>query len=282
VTAALADQVGLLQAADVALRTDQPDAVHQLRVGARRLRSTMAALRTVLDRQATDPLREELSWLGGELSRARDDEVALAHLRELVSEQPVELVLGPVEARLREMQAAGEQAGLDRARATLSDRRYLRLLDALHGLVADPPLTERADERVEPVLRDAVGRSVRRLRRRLKEAERAPEDDEPLHRVRKAAKGVRYVTEIARPELGGAKDVVRVAKRIQKVLGVLQDTVVTRELCLRAGAAAVDDGENAFTYGLLHALEQARADRARQEFWSGEPGLRRALKRAAR
>ena len=42
---ALAEQVAGLQAADVLLRTDQPDAVHQLRVAARRLRSTLGAFR---------------------------------------------------------------------------------------------------------------------------------------------------------------------------------------------------------------------------------------------
>ncbi|SOD95689.1 CYTH and CHAD domain-containing protein [Blastococcus haudaquaticus] len=283
VTVALAEQVALLQAADVALRTDQPDAVHQLRVGSRRLRSSLAALRIVLDRQATDPLREELAWLGGQLAQARDDEVALAHLRELVAEQPAELVLGPVAARLQQLQVKDEQAGLDRARDTLSDQRYLRLLDALHALVSDPPLLERADERIEAVLRDAVGHSVRRLRRRMKVAEdaRGAGNDEPLHDVRKAAKGVRYVTEIARAEVGGLKDVVRAAKRVQEVLGVLQDTTVTRELCRRLAVVAFAAGENGFTFGRLHALEQARAERAEQEFWKIEPELRRVLKDAA-
>jgi CHAD domain-containing protein len=113
---------------------------------------------------------------------------------------------------------------------------------------------------------------------------REPEKDRPeaLHAVRKAAKRVRYATEIAIPELGGAADVARAAKRIQQVLGELQDTVVTRELCRRFGVAAFAQGENAFTFGRLHALEQARAERAVQEFWSFEPTVRRVLKRAAR
>ena len=40
------------------------------------------------------------------------------------------------------------------------------------------------------------------------------------------------------------------------MLGELQDTVVTREQCRRLGLAAFAAGENAFTYGLLHGLEQ--------------------------
>jgi CHAD domain-containing protein len=285
VVAALREQLARLEAADVLLRTEQPDAVHQIRVAARRLRSTLAASRAVLDREATGPLREELAWLGAELAEVRDDEVALAHLYELVAAEPDELVLGPVVARLQQSRLREERAGLDRAVEIVSEPRYLQLLDALHDLVTAPPFTEQATGPLEPVLRDAVRRSVRRLRRHVRSARRRePEKDRPeeLHAVRKAAKRVRYATEIAIPELGGAADVARAAKRIQQVLGELQDTVVTRELCRRFGVAAFAQGENAFTFGRLHALEQARAERAVQEFWSFEPTVRRVLKRAAR
>jgi CHAD domain-containing protein len=285
VLAALRQQVAGLQAADVQLRTEQPDAVHQIRVAARRLRSTLVAFRTVLDREATEPLREELAWLGGQLAAARDDEVTLAQLRAVVAAEPGELVLGPVAARLQQLQLREERAGLDRALELVSRPRYLRLLDALHNLMAAPPLTENAGGQLEPVLHDAVRRSVRRLRRHMKNARRAPEEEdhpEALHAVRKAAKRVRYATEIAAPELGGAKDIVRAAKRIQKVLGELQDTVATRELCRRLAVVAFADGENTFTFGRLHALEQARAERAHQKFWALEAKVRPVLKDAAR
>ena len=280
---ALAEQVTGLEAADVQLRTEQPDAVHQVRVAARRLRSTLAAVRTVLDPEATSAVREELQWLGGQLSEARDDEVALTHLRELVEAEPDELVLGPVAARLQQMQIREERAGLDRALETLSGTRYLQVLDALHALVADPPFTDRAGDRLEPVLQDALRRSVRRLARHMAAARDASPEDrhEALHAVRKAAKRVRYATEIADSQLAGAKDVIRVAKRIQRVLGEVQDTVVTRELCRRLGLAASAQGDNGFTFGRLHALEQARAERGEETFWAFEPTTRRVLKVAA-
>jgi CHAD domain-containing protein len=282
VRAALAEQLAGLEAADVQLRTEQPDAVHQVRVGARRLRSTLAALRAVVDLDATLPVREELRWLGSQLSEARDDEVALTHLRELVAAQPDELVLGPVAARLQQMQLQEERAGLDRALDTLSGARYLRLLDALHEMVAAPPFTAAAADRLEPVLRQAVHSSVRRLGRHMATARHAQgaERHEALHDVRKAAKRVRYATEIAGSELSGAKDVVTVAKRIQQVLGEVQDTVVTRELCRRLGAISSGEGENGFTFGRLHALEQARAERGEEQFWAFEPEARGVLKAA--
>ena len=278
---ALRGQVAALQGADVLLRTEQPDAVHQVRVAARRLRSTLAAFREVLDPAATTPLRDELAWLGAQLAGARDDEVALAHLRALVAAEPSELVLGPVAARLQQTQIGLGTAGVDRALGTLAEPRYLALLDGLHALLDDPPVTARAGEPFRTVLEDAVGRSAKRLRRRLRKAERAGDADreEALHDVRTAAKRLRYVAELGDGSSSGVRPLARAAKRAQRVLGDVQDSVVTREHCRRLALAAFAAGENSFPYGRLHALEQARAERAEAQFWCLEPDLRRLLRR---
>ena len=282
---ALRAQVVALQEADVMVRTDRPDAVHKLRVAARRLRSITAAVRPVLDRAATDPLRDELRWLGRELSGARDDEVALAHLRELVAAEPEELVLGPVAARLQQTELTAALEGQRRAVATLSTARYLRLLDQLHDLIEDPPLVGPASGPARPVLRTAVRRAGRRLRRRLKQAAAAEGADRTaaLHEVRKAAKRARYTGEFAAGVLGRpAEKLAAAMEEVQDVLGDGQDSVITRELCRRLGIAAAAAGENGWTYGRLHALEQARAERAERAFADLAPSLPRVLRRAAR
>ena len=285
VLAAVRGQVEALQAADVDLRIDAPDAVHQLRVAARRLRSIMAAFRPVLDRVATDPIRDELSWLGGELGQARDDEVALAHLRELVAEQPPELVLGPVAARLQQTALRSAVAGREQALATLTSARYLQLLDALHALLDDPPFAGAAGDPARPVFLAAVRKAGKRLRRRVRTAERADADarDVALHEVRKAGKRLRYTAEVGALGPGKPpKKLVKSAKRVQKTLGALQDTVVTREVCRRLAIEAAAVGENSFTFGHLHGLEQARAERAREAFAHLEPHLLPTLRAALR
>jgi CHAD domain-containing protein len=280
--ATLSDQLAGLEAADVMLRTEQPDAVHQVRVGARRLRSTLAAFHPLMDETTVRGLRDELSWLGGQLADARDAEVALEHLRDLVRSEPEELVLGPVAARLQQTELKEVRAGLDRALLTLSEPRYLSLLDDLHAFLAHPPFTPGADEALRPVLQETTRRSVKRLRRRLKAARQAEgaARTEALHEVRKAAKRARYAAEVGKGELAHVKALARSAKRVQVLLGDLQDTVVTREQCRRLGIAAAAAGENAFTYGLLHGLEQARAARAEAEFWAKEHKVRRVLSAA--
>jgi CHAD domain-containing protein len=256
-----------------------------MRVAGRRLRSIFAAFRSVLDRAATEPLRDELQWLGQQLSDARDDEVALARLEDLVAAQPEELVLGPVAARLQKtrIQEAGE--GTARALDTLADPRYLRLLDHLYGLLSDPPVTDTAARRARPVLRKAVRRTGRRLRRRVAAARGSAGHEQPaaLHEVRKAAKRLRHTGEVAAPELGRRVEaLVASAEDVQDVLGDRQDTLATRERCRRLGIAAATVGENAWTYGRLHALEEARADQAEREFWAGWPAIRAKIRSATR
>jgi CHAD domain-containing protein len=284
VLAALHGQVDALRDADLAVRTGQAEAVHDVRVACRRLRSILAAFRPVLDRSATDPLRSELRRLAEQLSDTRDAEVALAHLRGLVAAQPPELVPGPVAARLQQRAIQEEGRGAERARRTLGDAGYLRLLDDLHALLADPPEGARAGDPAGDVLRDAVRRTSRRLLHRIDDARQASPADRAhaLHEVRKAAKRVRYTAEVAVPVLGGrAAALVSCAEQVQDVLGAHQDTEVTRAWCERLGREAFAAGENPWTFGRLHALEEARARRAREEFWLLEPALHPVV-RAAR
>jgi CHAD domain-containing protein len=56
-----------------------------------------------------------------------------------------------------------------------------------------------------------------------------------------------------------AKTVKRLTA-LQDVLGDQHDTVVTRELLRDHGMRAYLDGDNAFSYGLLHARQAAEAD----------------------
>jgi CHAD domain-containing protein len=292
VLGALRRQVQALQVADIGVRTGDPEGVHDLRVACRRLRSILAAFRPVLDRTATDPVRDELQWIGGQLSGARDGEVALEHLRAVVAAEPVELVRGPVAARLRSTEVADVERGRKTAVRALSDRRHLALLDSLDALLTDPPLAEAAGEPAHAVLTDAVKRTGKRLTARIDEArEREAEDpgahldetEHALHEARKAAKRVRYTAEVAVPVLGApAEALVVCMKQVQDVLGQAQDTVVTRQWCLRLASAAVGAGEDTFTYGRLHGLEEARAEHADRAFWTLEPTLRDAIRAAAR
>ena len=262
----LQDQVDELLRRDPQARRDLPDAVHKMRVATRRLRSALSTFRSLLDRERTDPLREELRWLAGVLGGPRDAEVMHARLRRLVAEEDPDLVLGPVAARIDTALSLRHRQAHAALVEDLDGERYLRLLDALDALVADPPLQPLARERATEVLPGVVRRAWRRLDRAMKAAERAEpgeQQDFLLHEARKDAKRARYVAEAVTPVFGApARTYAKAVAALQEVLGEHQDGVVTREVLRELGVQAHLAGENGFTFGRLHAVEQARAEAA--------------------
>jgi CHAD domain-containing protein len=88
-----------------------------------------------------------------------------------------------------------------------------------------------------------------------------------VHRARKAAKRARYAAELAAPVLPSkvAKKSIKKTRAIQDTLGEFQDSIVAHQALLRIGIrAGTAANENGFTYGLLYALEQRRADESRR------------------
>jgi CHAD domain-containing protein len=55
-------------------------------------------------------------------------------------------------------------------------------------------------------------------------------------------------------------------KDLQSILGEHHDSVVSRELLLTLAVGAHRAGENAFTYGRLHALEEAVAAEEERQY----------------
>lgn len=272
---------------DPAVRRDLPDSVHRMRVATRRLRGTLRTYRTVLDPDATGPVRDELKWLAAELGTERDREVLDARLHARLDAAPRTDLLGPVRARLTLSSAARRAEARHRLLSVLDGDRYLALLDALDALLADPPLLPRADRAPEDVLPRAVLKEYRRLAGRIRHAQEQPPGpgrDTALHDARKAAKRVRYAAEAARPALGRPAE--RFAARmttVQKVLGDHQDSVVARDALRALAAEAHGAGESAFTWGLLYGREEAAAAARERELprvWAraSRPGPRKALK----
>ncbi|MFI8005776.1 CHAD domain-containing protein [Streptomyces sp. NPDC086010] len=279
-------QTDALVRLDPAVRRDLPDSVHRMRVATRRLRSAFRTYRPVLDRTVTDPLRDELKWLAGELGAGRDQEVLDARLRSGVAGLPDTLVLGPVRARLDRSTVAADAGARHRVVDALDSERYLDLLDALDALIGDPPLRRPAAKDPGDALPRAVLGDYARLAARVGHAldlPPGPERDVAMHEARKATKRVRYAADAARPALGRpAKKFSRRMKSVQTVLGDHQDSVMAREALRALAVQAHGAGESAFTWGLLYGREEAAAQ-AREgelpEVWAraSRPRLRAAL-----
>ncbi|MGW1344045.1 CYTH and CHAD domain-containing protein [Kribbella sp. NPDC002412] len=270
-------QVQAIRERDPEVRRDVPDSIHKFRVATRRLRSALATYRPVVDREAGDRIRDELKWLAGELGVARDAEVQREHFAATVAEQPAELVMGRVDGRIDDHLRGVYKEGRAGALEALESERYFRLLDALDGLIANPPLVG-DDRKAKKQIGDLLDHDWKRMRksvRRSKAAETTAEQDHELHEVRKAAKRLRYAAESAVPVLGDyADDLAGRAEEVQEVLGAHQDSVVSRDLLRQLAVQVHLDGGNSFTFGRLHAAEELRGIQSRDAFYALWPNLK--------
>ncbi|HEX8005484.1 MAG TPA: CYTH and CHAD domain-containing protein [Trebonia sp.] len=279
VLAYLDAQAARLKSLDPAVRRDEPDSIHQMRVTTRRLRSTLQSFPMILPDRVTRHLRDEFKWLGRVLGEARDSEVLSEHMRTELADAPAELVMGPAQARLRAHFAPREATARNTVLEALDLRRYFAILDELDRLLDDPPPTAEAAEPAAEVLPGDVARAYRRTRRRMRRARRAPAGrarDIALHETRKAARRARYAAEATQPVFG--KKARRFAKRIkavQSILGDHQDAVNIRAAAREIGVNAHLAGENAFSFGLLH-------ERAHRDALEHQARAMRTWKRAAR
>ncbi|GHG69077.1 CYTH and CHAD domain-containing protein [Streptomyces griseocarneus] len=295
VLAFLREQAEAVAALDPGARRGTEDAVHQMRVATRRLRSAFRTYRKVLDRRVTDPIGEELKWLASELGVDRDREVLAERLNERLDEVPHDLVRGPVRARLRTWSTDGRTGSRRHLTAVLDSKRYLLLLETLTALLADPPLLPAAAHPARQVLAKAVLSDYARLAGRVDHAlailSASPETDTAtgserdtaLHDARKAAKRARYGAEAATPALGkAAKRFAKRMKAVQTLLGDHQDSVMARTALCAIAADAEAAGESAFTFGVLYGREEQCAERDEREFpalWAkaSDPRWRKGL-----
>jgi CHAD domain-containing protein len=268
VMAYLAEQVQALLAQDPRVRRAEEDAVHQMRVAARRLRSALKAFKTVVT--GTRGVQEELRRLGNVLGEARDLEVIRARFTNALKGLEPELIVGDVETRLGADLLERERQAYERIKEELSGERYYRLLDALDALLAAPELGKAAAKPAQEKLRDLARAGWERVTTAYERAQAIgdPERREiAMHDVRKAAKRARYTAEALRPILGDDMGTLAgLAEDIQEVLGAYQDGVVAQELLAREAASARDAGQDTFTYGLLIGLERGTAERAHADF----------------
>ncbi len=140
----LTEQVRAMTSREQQARLDEPDGVHKMRVATRRLRSALATFRPLLDRAVTDPLRDELKWIAGELGGARDAEVLRMRLLDELAAEPDELVLGPIASLIEVELRADHRKAHDELVVALDSERYRLLVEQLEALIADPPFTDLA------------------------------------------------------------------------------------------------------------------------------------------
>ena len=203
-----------------------PEYLHQLRVGMRRLRSTLRACRALVRRKDAARLDRRLREALRAFGDARDWDV-------------LEGSLG--RSKLRRPASERGEAARRKARATARSGRFRFLSDETLAWARGRPWRVRSDagQPIEVFARGALERAHRRL---LEAVERVDWNDAPgRHRVRILVKRLRYGCECfaaAWPDSAMAPFLTAL-RRLQEILGDLNDIEVQRRLLADiAGAGA--------------------------------------------
>jgi triphosphatase len=211
-----------------------PEGVHQLRVGIRRLRAALAIFRDAIPEEERAGLSEDLRWLQRELGPAREWDVLI---EETIRPAAKRLAAPDMDALIALAEEHRVQ-GYERAREALNEARYTDLLLRLESYIdahrgngngsaqrvngeagtLERPLPEFAAEvlHARQAKTQKLGRQIRKL------------DLEALHKLRIRVKKLRYATEFLRDLYANkaAKRYIASLKELQDTLGKVHDGAV--------------------------------------------------------
>ena len=214
-----------------------PEALHQMRVGLRRLRACISVFSGMLNDSESTRIKDGLRWLGRSLGAARDVDVLIDETLQrdfaIGGGAIPELLLSRLEAERARAHAAVQKA--------LRSARFRRLmLDAVTWIECGAWREKQEKRRTQPVKNHAEAELDRRYRKQHKRAadmkQLSPED---RHQFRIRAKKLRYATEFLGRIFTGHKqarrrsDLLSALKELQDALGSLNDIAVREQLLSR-------------------------------------------------
>lgn len=210
-----------------------PEAVHQMRVGLRRLRSALDIFEEII--APPESLQRELKWIADELGKSRDWEV-LAHstLPQVTAPESQQEEMRRTETAASEVARARRE---DAAEAVRSPR-YARLALEMDHWLATAPWRRDEDRAIRKQLRQPAAELaadvLRQRHRKLVRRGKGLHKLEPAqrHRARIAAKKLRYTTEYFASlfERKALTDYRRALTRLQDELGRGNDMAVADQL----------------------------------------------------
>jgi CHAD domain-containing protein len=204
------------------LGTDDPEALHDVRVALRRLRSWLSAYRPALDDTVSRKSRRALRKLARATNAARDTEVALLWL-EAQTDLPPEAARGYRD--LVDRMTAERMQSAHAVEEFLS-RRLPRAIDRLDGQLGFYWLSVPVDGPVvEPSMAELTARLVRQHVDELRDAvarARSVHEVSAAHHARIAGKRLRYLLEPLGTDRRAAMVVARLTK-LQDQLGAYHD-----------------------------------------------------------
>ncbi|HVI31833.1 CHAD domain-containing protein [Phenylobacterium sp.] len=242
--------LGQIAANAVVLReSPDPEAVHQLRVAVRRLRSALSTFAPVVRDDTSDSIRAELRWLAHACNDARDLDVFAQRMGDTA--RGMDPPPAGLPALQEAVQAARGRASAAAAEAVASARFRTLMIDVTAWLetgawLSDPARAALRGTPARTFADEALEARRRKLLKRGRDLKHA--DDTARHDTRLEAKKLRYTGEAFAslyPDKATGR-FLRALKDLQEELGALNDLAVAEPLVARltlAQDAAVAAGE---------------------------------------
>jgi inorganic triphosphatase YgiF len=246
----------MLWAQRLVIEQGDGDAIHDMRVATRRIRTTLQAFEgaEVFDDVTLESLRTRLSAVADELGAIRDLDIFLMRVSEWVgTDMERERDLEP----LRDLLAARRLVGYEQLTARLNKRKHARLVADLERFTQQ--VAQPAEGQGCPLARHFVGSALWPRYEHVLRYETIVADASPLtlHQLRIACKRTRYALEIFATPLGdGVAPVRKALMAAQSHLGDVQDLTVALQLVSRLSEA---DPENVGLRDFEEALEAERS-----------------------
>lgn len=209
---------------------DSPEAVHQLRVAVRRLRSAMSTFKALVAGAELDVLKGELKWLAGACDEARNLDVFVDETYRPAA-QGKAAIHGL--ADLGQALDAARGKAHARARGAAASTRFRALLLDLHAWIETGDWLEPLADGGGPAGEFAIQALSARRRKLAKRGQGLMElSDSERHQVRIQAKKLRYAAEAFRPLLKDkpARRLIKKTKALQAALGALNDGATAEAL----------------------------------------------------
>ena len=260
-----------LIANEPALHNDDPEAVHQMRIAVRRLRTAMSLFADVIHDGKVGQIKSGLRWLTAQLAAARELDVFL-HETAALPQVPrsARTSLDTLHAEL----ARRRDNALAHARSTAASPQYRDLVFATLAwiesgpwVISDGQSRARRQQPAKCLARRQLDRRARKIRKRGKAlAELSPRR---RHKLRVQAKKVRYATDFFGALFSGKarkrrrRRFVSGLKCLQGALGQLNDVAAHETLGLRVArtrlAASRDAARHlAYAAGLVMGGDATR------------------------
>jgi len=276
----IAEHTRHLLVSDVGIRRGLPDSIHQMRVAARRLRSTLQSFSGLLDPEQSERLRDELAWMARELGAVRDLEVLLERLVEQADQLPdatdAAVASNVVRTELDRRLKAAQSSAL----AALRSDRHSDLIEDLIAAASEPPITDAAFVPAIEVITPMAQRTWKKLAQDVHRLSYTSPSTE-WHHARIRAKRARYTADAAATVAGKyMRAHAQHLGDVTDILGDLHDAHVA-ELFLRELAGSPNTtGREGLALGRLLDVQRHVDLAQRRKFAKVWPGARKAARDA--